>query len=142
MTLRIERQVAIAAPAERIFDLITDPQQLSRVNPDIAVLSFAPSVVGGYDIQWEYRFGMMTLAGESKNALFEKPHRIVIDTLGGVPSHWDWSVQPNGAGSHLSLTLDYSVPPALAFMGKLLEKQNEKSVDAQMANIKRLAEEM
>jgi carbon monoxide dehydrogenase subunit G len=140
MTLRIERQMAIAAPAERIFDLITDPQQLSRVNPDIAVLSFAPSPAGGYDIQWEYRFGMMTLAGESKNALFEKPRRVVIDTLGGVPSHWDWSVQPSGMGSQLLLTLDYSVPPALAFMGKLLEKQNEKSVDAQLANIKRLAE--
>ena len=140
MTLRIERQVAIAAPAERIFDLITDPQQLSRVNPDIAVLSFVPSAVGGYDIQWEYRFGLMTLAGESKNALFEKPHRVVIDTLGGVPSHWDWSLQPNSGGAHLLLTLDYSVPPALAFMGKLLEKQNEKSVHAQLANIKRLAE--
>lgn len=140
MTLRIERQVVIAAPAERIFDLITDPQQLSRVNPDIAVLSFAPAAVGGYDIQWEYRFGMMTLAGESRNALFEEPHRVVIDTMGGVPSHWDWSVQPKGAESQLLLTLDYSVPPALAFMGKLLEKQNEKSVDAQMSNIKQLAE--
>lgn len=140
MALRIERQVTIAALAERIFDLITDPRQLSRVNPDIAVLSFAPATVGGYDIQWEYRFGMMTLAGESRNALFEKPHRVVIDTVGGVPSHWDWSLQSNGDESHLLLTLDYSVPPALAFMGKLLEKQNEKSVDAQMANIKRLAE--
>lgn len=140
MALRIERQIAIAAPAERIFELITDPQQLSRVNPDIAVLAFVPSPMGGYDVQWEYRFGMMTLAGESKNALFERPHRVVIDTLGGVPSHWDWSLQPDSAGARLLLTLDYSVPPALAFMGKLLEKQNEKSVDAQMANIKRLAE--
>jgi len=142
MTLQIGRQMAIAAPAERIFDLITDPQQLSRVNPDIAVLSCSPSPVGGFDIQWEYRFGMMTLAGESKNVLYERPHRVVIDTVGGVPSHWDWSLQPNGAQSLLLLTLDYSVPPALAFMGKLLEKQNEKSVDAQMMNIKRLAEAM
>ncbi len=140
MTLRIERQVTIAAPAERIFDLIIDPHQISRVNPDITVLSYTPSPVGGYDIQWEYRFGMMTLAGESKVALYERPHRVVIDTLGGVPSHWDWSLQMQDAESHLMLTLDYSVPPALAFMGRLLEKQNEKSVDAQMANLKRLTE--
>jgi len=141
MALRIERQVMIAAPAERIFELITDPQQLGIVNPDIHVLSYEPSPAGGFDIQWEYRFGMMTLAGESKNVLYEKPNRVVIETQGGVPSHWDWSVQMNGAGSTLMLALDYTVPPELAFMGKLLEKQNEKSVDAQMTNIKRLAEE-
>jgi carbon monoxide dehydrogenase subunit G len=141
MALRVERKLTIAAPAERIFELITDPQQLGAVNPDIHVLSYEPSPAGGFDIQWEYRFGMMTLAGESRNVLYEKPHRVVMDTLGGVPSHWDWSVCQNGAGSQLMLALEYTVPPALAFMGKLLEKQNEKSVDVQMANIKRLAEE-
>ena len=140
MALRIEQQVMIAAPAERIFELITDPQQLSAVNPDIHVLSYEPSPVGGFDIQWEYRFGMMTLAGVSRNVLFEKPRRVVIDTLGGVPSHWDWSLHQNDAGAQLSLALEYTVPTALAFMGKLLEKQNEKSVNMQMANIKRLAE--
>ena len=142
MALRIVRQVTIAAPAERIFELITDPQQLGAVNPDIHVLSYEPSPAGGFDILWEYRFGMMTLAGESKNVLYEKPSRVVIETQGGVPSHWDWSVRTDGAASLLALSLDYSVPPTLAFMGKLLEKQNEKSVDAQMNNIKRLAEEI
>lgn len=140
MALRIEQQVMIAAPAERIFELITDPQQLSAINPDIHVLSYEPSLVGGFDIQWEYRFGVMTLAGESRNVLYEKPRRVVIDTVGGVPSHWDWSLHLNGADAQLTLALEYTVPPALAFMGKLLEKQNKKSVNIQMANIKRLAE--
>ena len=82
----------------------------------------------------------MTLSGESRVVKFERPHELIIDTQGGVPSRWVWSLQPDGDGVHLCLTLDYTVPKALVFMGKLLEKQNEKSVEMQIANLKRLAE--
>lgn len=140
MPNHLDKRAVIHAPIECVFDLLADPNRLHEVNPDVTVTSFAPSEIGGYNIEWEYRFGAMTLAGGSKIVAFERPSLLVIDTSGGVPSHWEWTLSANGDGTHVALSLDYTVPKQLAFMGKLLEKQNEKSVEAQMANLKRLAE--
>ena len=136
------KSTTIHATAERVFDLLADPDHFNKVNPDLVITATAQSALGGYDMDWEVRFGGMTLTGESKVVKFERPRELVIDTRGGVPSRWEWALQPNGDGVHLCLTLDYTVPKALAFMGKLLEKQNEKSVEMQIANLKRMAEEV
>ena len=143
MPNHITKSTVIQATAERVFDLLADPWHFNKVNPDLVITDATPSALGGYDMCWELRFGAMTLAGESKIIAFERPSQLVIDTQGGVPSHWVWSIQPNGEngdGVHLNLALDYIVPKQLAFLGKLLEKQNEKSVEAQVTNLKRLAE--
>ncbi len=145
MPNQIIKSATIFAPADRVFDLLADPDHFNKVNPDLVITDATPSALGGYDMCWEVRFGAMTLAGESKVVKFERPCELVIDTQGGVPSHWVWSLLPNdsnnsNSGVQLNLTLDYSVPKALAFLGRLLEKQNEKSVETQVANLKRLAE--
>jgi hypothetical protein len=143
MSSHISKSAIIQAPAERIFDLLADPNHLSLVNPDITITGYTPSTIGGYDMEWDYKFGAMTLSGESKIVKYERPTQLIIDTTGGVPSRWHWSLRANGngAGAQLDLELDYTVPQQLAFLGKLVEKQNEKSVEMQVANLKRLAEE-
>lgn len=140
MPNHLDKHTVVNAPIERVFDLLTDPKRLNEINPDVTVTAYASSEAGGYDIEWEYRFGAMTLTGVSKMITFERPSQLVIDTSGGVPSHWAWTLNSEGGGTHVDLSLDYAVPKQLAFMGKLLEKHNEQSVEAQMANLKRLAE--
>jgi len=143
MSNPITKSTTIHATAEHVFDLLADPWHFNKVNPDLVITEATPSALGGYDMCWELRFGAMTLAGESKIVAFDRPSQLVIDTQGGVPSHWVWSIQPSAdeQGVHLNLALDYIVPKQLAFLGKLLEKQNEKSVEMQVTNLKRLAEE-
>lgn len=141
MSHHILHSTLIQATIERVFDLLTDPNHFNQVNPDLTITEATPSALGGFDMCWEYRIGAMTLAGESTIVTFERPHTLVIDTTGGVPSHWVWRLSAEPDGARVELELDYTVPKALAFMGKLLEKQNEKSVAMQLANLKRLAEE-
>jgi uncharacterized protein YndB with AHSA1/START domain len=140
MSNLILQSTTIHAPAERVFDLLADPNHFNQVNPDLRITDARPSALGGFDMCWEYHFGGMTLAGESTIVTFERPSKLVIDTTGGVPSHWVWQLSTETDGTRVDLELDYAVPKALAFMGKLLEKQNEKSVATQLANLKRLAE--
>jgi carbon monoxide dehydrogenase subunit G len=140
MSSHISNSITIQAPIERIFDLLVDPNHWSRVNPDVTVTSYAPSEVGGYDLEWDYKFGAMTLSGSSKVVQYERPTLLVMDTSGGVPSHWMWSLEPDHDGTLLTLSLDYTVPKQLQFLGKLVEKQNEKSAEMQITNLKRLAE--
>lgn len=137
----IRQSTMIQAPAERVFDLLADPNHFNQVNPDLTITDARPSALGGFDMVWEYRFGGMTLAGESTIVTFDPPSKLVIDTTGGVPSHWVWQLSGEPDGTRVDLELDYIVPKALAFIGKLLEKQNEKSVASQLANLKFLAEQ-
>jgi hypothetical protein len=139
MTIHILRSTTIAAPAERIFDLLVNPAHLSQVNPDITVTAHRPAAAGGFDMDWEYRFGALTLSGQSSVVEYARPARLTIATAGGVPSTWAWSLCACDAGTQLELDLEYTVPQALAFMGKLLERHNEKSVEMQIANLARLA---
>jgi hypothetical protein len=127
----------------QLFELVAHPDHLSQVNPDIHVLSYAPSAIGGYDTEWEYQFGAMKLAGKSNVAIYEPPHKLVVDTQGGIPSHWVWSFtpQPKGAmGVLVAVELDYDIPKPLAFVGSILTKRNEKSVEMQLNNLRALAE--
>ena len=140
MANQIIKSTTILAPAEQVFDLLADPDHFNRVNPDLTITEATPSTLGGFDMCWEYKLGAMTLAGHSQVITFERPSKLVIDTTGGVPSHWVWRLSAEPNGTRVDLELDYTVPEALAFMGKLLEKQNEKSVEMQLANLKRLAE--
>lgn len=140
MTNQIRKSTTICATAECVFDLLADPNHFNKVNPDLTITDATPSPLGGFDMWWEARIGGMTLSGESKVMRFERPTQLIIDTTGGVPSHWVWSLQPNGHDVRLELTLEYTVPKPLAFMGKLLDKQNEKTVETQVANLKKLAE--
>jgi uncharacterized protein YndB with AHSA1/START domain len=140
MSNLILQSTTIHAPAERVFDLLADPNHFNQVNPDLTITDARPAALGGFDMCWEYRFGGMTLAGESTIVTFQRPSKLVIDTTGGVPSHWVWRLSTEPDGTRVDLELDYAVPKALAFMGKLLEKQNGKSVATQLANLKRLAE--
>jgi hypothetical protein len=136
----ISKTATIQAPVERVFDLLVDPGHLSKVNPDITITSHSAAAVGGFDMDWEYRFGALTLNGQSTVVEFDRPSRLIIDTSGGIPSRWMWSLCECEQGTALSLELEYTVPKQLAFLGKLLERQNERSVETQIANLTLLAE--
>ncbi len=139
MDYHIERQMWIRASPMQLFELVAHPDHLSEMNPDIRVLSYAPSASGGYDTEWEYQFGAMKLAGKSRVASYEPPHKLIVDTQGGIPSHWVWSFVAQGDGARVGVNLDYDIPKPLAFMGNLLTKRNEKSVETQLENLKVLA---
>ena len=137
----IERHLLIRGLPMQLFELVAHPDHLNQMNPDIHVLSYAPSANGGYDTDWEYQFGALKLAGKSKVATYEPPCTLTVDTQGGIPSHWVWSFAAQGDGVLVGVQLDYDIPKPLAFMGRLLTKRNEKSVEMQLENLKMMAEE-
>ena len=139
----ISKSAIINAPAEKIFTLLTDPTLQNKMNPDFTVLTYTPSAIGGYDNTWNYKVAGMNFSGESKIAAYEPPSRLVFDTTGGIPSHWEWTLQPQGTSTNVSLSLDYTMPGSLfgEFFNKLLiERQNEKVVERQIKNLKRMSE--
>ena len=139
MDYHIEKQILIHGTAEQLFDWVAHPDHLSEVNPDIRVVSYAPSPNGGYDTVWEYQFGAMKLAGKSTVLTYERPCKLIVETQGGIPSHWVWSFVAQADGVLVDVVMDYDIPKPLQFMGSLLTKRNEKSVEMQLENLKTLA---
>ncbi len=139
----IEKSVVINTPAEKIYDILNDPTRASELNPNLTLLSYTPAAIGGYDNTWEYKMAGRKFSGETKIVEFQPPHRMVYDTTGGIPSHWVWSLQSQEGGAKVSLSLDYTMPGSLlgAVVDKLvIERQNEKEIENQLANLKRASE--
>ncbi len=140
MSYHIDQAAVVQAPIELIFNLISDPTQMHKIDPDIAVVAHSPSPLGGHDTDWEFHYGAIKLSGHSQVVAYEPPTRLVVDTHGGIPSHWVWHFEAAGSGTRVNVSLDYEVPGPLQFMGQLLVKRNRQAVETQMANLKRIAE--
>ncbi len=86
--LLVEQEVHIAAPPERVFQLLTDPAELARWMP----ATFEPRVGGAFGMtkgEWE-AFGEVT----------------AIDAPRRVAYTWDWRNQPIGARTEVTFELE------------------------------------
>ena len=142
MTL-IQKSVTINAPVDKVLSILEDPERQSELNPNLKLLSYSPSPLGFYDTTWEYTMAGMRLSGQSTVTAYEKGKRIVFEGKGGIDSHWEWTINAAGSTTLVSLALTYTMPGSFlgAALNKLvIERQNEKDIEGQLANLKRLSE--
>jgi uncharacterized membrane protein len=142
MTL-IQKSVTINAPVDQVRSILEDPERQSELNPNLKLLSYRPSPLGFYDTTWEYKMAGMKLSGESTVTAYEPGKRIVFESKGGIASHWEWTITAEARTTQVSLALTYTMPGSLlgaAFNKLVIEGQNEKDIEGQLANLKRLAE--
>ncbi len=142
MTL-IQKSVTINAPAENVLAILEDPERQSELNPNLKLLSYRPSPLGFYDTHWEYTMAGLKFSGESTVVAYEKGKYIVFEGKGGIESRWEWTITAQGSTTRVSLALAYTMPGSFlgAALNKLvIEGQNEKDSERQLANLKRLAE--
>ena len=142
MTL-IQKSVTINAPVENVLAILEDPERQSELNPNLKLLSSRPSPLGFYDTTWEYTMAGMKFSGESTVTAYEKGKHIVFESKGGIDSRWEWTINAAGSTTLVSLVLTYTMPGSFfgAALNKLvIEGQNEKDIERQLANLKRLVE--
>lgn len=142
MTL-IQKSVTINAPVENVLAILEDPERQSELNPNLKLLSSRPSPLGFYDTTWEYTMAGMKFSGESTVTAYEKGKHIVFESKGGIDSRWEWTINAAGSTTLVSLVLTYTMPGSFlgAALNKLvIERQNEKDIERQLANLKRLVE--
>jgi len=142
MTL-IQKSVTINAPVENVLAILEDPERQSDLNPNLKLRSHRPSPLGFFDTQWEYKMAGMKLSGESTVTAYERGKRIVFESKGGIDSRWEWTITAEASTTRVALALTYTMPGSLlgAALNKLvIEGQNEKDIEGQLANLKRLSE--
>lgn len=139
----IQKSTTINAPAEKVFDILDNMELQTELNPNLKILSYSPSPVGGNNTKWEYKMAGMKLNGETIVREYTRPTHEVFDSKGGIDSRWEWTLTSQGASTEVSLKLEYTMPGSFlgaAFNKLVVEGQNEKDIEGQLANLKRLSE--
>lgn len=121
---RLEHELFIEAPPERVFELLAQPERTPEWSPSVVSMrriDSGPISVGSLTE------GVVKVLGTTQRAkgrctAFDPPRRLVIHSstnLGGK-SLSDTELVPEGTGTRLRARLEYSVPGG--GLGKLLNK--------------------
>lgn len=142
MTL-IQKSITINASIDTVLAILEDPERQNDLNPNLKLLSHHPSPLGYFDTTWEYKMAGMKFTGESTVTAYERGKRIVFESKGGIDSRWEWTINAQESTTEVLLALTYTMPGSFlgaAFNKLVIEGQNEKDIERELATLKRLAE--
>ncbi len=128
--IKLKKNLVIAAPPEKVFDLIFDTANISEVWRNVInVRNLKPLPNGGHSFQFDYSMAGLKLETTGADLYVVRPYRLVTRTTGGVISTLTWTFKPleNDTQTDLSLEVDYEVPvPVLGHLAEyVVAKINE-----------------
>jgi len=135
---KIVKTGTIKAPAEKIFDYISEPSNLPEIWPSLVEVKDVQRIPDGTKFRWVYKMAGIHLEGTTEGVESIANQRIVSKTKGGVESTQTWMFQPEGDGTKVTFEVEYTVP--IPVLGKLAEaiivKMNEHEGGVILANLK------
>ncbi len=120
--IKLKESVVIAAPPEKVFDMIDDAASMPEVWRNISnVRNLKRLPNGGNSFQFDYTMIGIRIEVTSVDLAHTRPLRIVTRTTGGITStlNWDFQPVPGCAETNLVLEIEYEVP--VPVVGKLAE---------------------
>ena len=141
----IHKAIDIDAPAERVFEMLTDPKR---------ILEYAPGVISVEDIrQTEQHLGDSFRATYSVLGVhfpmtftateYEQPTRLTTRFEGGMKGTCSWLLEPRGTSTHLTTSMEYEMAGGMlgkAMNAVLVERMNEKNAERLLENLKLVSE--
>jgi len=141
----IHKSIDINAPAERVFEMLTDPRRLPE---------YAPGLISVEDIrQTEQHVGDSFRATYAVLGLhfpmtftateYEHPTKFTRRFEGGMKGTWTWRLEPLGKSTHVTTAMEYEM--AGGILGKtmdavLVERMNQKNAKGMLENLKLVSE--
>ena len=120
--LNLKKNVIIAAPPEKVFDVVFDTANIPQVWRNVSNIRNIQSLPnGGHSFQFDYTMAGLRLNGSGTDLLVLRPQRLMTRTTGGVTSTLNWTFKPILTNTQTDLTLEahYEVPVPL--VGRLAE---------------------
>jgi len=135
---RIDKEVTVEAPIEKMFGYISEPSNLPEFWPSLTEIKDVQSLPnGGYSARWVYKMAGMRFEGTGEYIKMVPNQFFIIKTKGGISSEITWTFRSRENMTRVTLTIEYKVP--IPLLGKLAEaiimKMNEQEADLMMANI-------
>ena len=144
--MKIERNIQIAAPPERVYGVVMDPRRLADWVTIHHSLLEAPD---GELKEGSELTQCLKLAGQRVTVRWrvvqdECPRRVVWEGEGPVHSHARvvYDLQPNGDGTRFSYTNEYDLPGGRLgrFAGRAVSRVTTREVEGTLQRLKDLLE--
>ena len=117
---RIEKSIAINAPAEKVFEVLQQAESFAQFLPHVKQVQALERTENSVLLEWEVIApGVgMPVRWKSRHTIDAANHRVAMQPEGDslVKLSGEWRVQPQDAGSTLVAVIDYeaNVPPMFA----------------------------
>ena len=117
---RIEKSIAINAPAEKVFEVLQQAESFAQFLPHVKNVQTLERTESSVLLDWEVIApGVgMPVRWKSRHTVDADNHRVAMQPEGDslVKLSGEWRVQPQDAGSTLVAVIDYeaNVPPMFA----------------------------
>ncbi|MFC1915663.1 SRPBCC family protein [Chloroflexota bacterium] len=135
---KVDKEIWVEAPIEKIFDYINEPSNLPEFWPSLMEIRGVQSLPdGGYSARWIYKMLGTLFEGTAEYTQIVPNRFFVIETKGGIKSTIAWTFRSWENKTRLTFTVEYKVPVPL--LGKLAEaiivKMNDHEGDLIMLNL-------
>ncbi len=119
--VKIEKNVIINAPVEKVFKYWTDPINRPEVWPSLVEIKDVKKVSNDIvtDFGWVYKMAGMRLEGTTKMLEHVADQRYVEQSKGGVDSIMTWDFEPQNGHTKMTFIAEYTVP--MPVIGKLVD---------------------
>jgi uncharacterized membrane protein len=114
--MRVEASCDIAAPPERVWQVIEDPRQVPRVLAGVTRWDVVGDVDRGMGARYRVlmRVGSADVGGEVEIVEHDPPRDMAWHSVTGVDHRGRWRIRPAGANrSRVTIRLSYSAPGGL-----------------------------
>ncbi len=142
----VRKSIEINAPTEAVFDVIANqPERMPEWWPPLEEqerVTPPPTQVGSVS-RYVYNMMGVKIKGEHEVIELEPNARLVVQTKSGLDSTFTYTMQPQGAGTLLTVEVEYNLPGSI--LGKMLNKlavegKNERDLEEGLNNLKRMLE--
>ncbi len=114
--MRVEQKVVIAAPREKVWELVSDPRRYQEFMDGLAVADVLSEQVTGPGARWAVRLmvGAAALGGNVEVVEFEPPGDIAWNAVTGIALRGRWRLRERVPGrTEVVFRLAYQAPGGL-----------------------------
>lgn len=142
----VEQSIEIASPVAAVFGLIAhQPERMAEWWPPIELqerVTPPPTTIGSIS-RYVYNMMNVSIRGEHEVITMAENQHLVVKTISGIDSTFDFAFEPAPNGTRLTIRVDYSLPGSV--IGQLMnrvmiEDRNIQDLQEGLANLKAIVE--
>lgn len=141
--MRMQRQIEIDAPIERVFRLLSEPEEMKRWIPELMEVTHVSGEINtpGATFKQKLKEGGRVGTYDGEVLAFEAPRHVAVRIFNRMfEVRTDYKLDSDGQRTRLDYTADL-VPKVwwMKLMTKLFGRFNERIVDEQMRRLQQAA---
>jgi len=108
---RVDKEIFINAPVDKIYDFVIKPSNLLQIWPSLMQVKneqLLPN--GGYSAKWVYKMGGVYFKGTGEVVDIVPGRWFTFRTKGSIKSKITWTFRSSDGQTKVTFTIEYGIP--------------------------------